>query len=492
MLSLAQRSKSGVHVAMQSSSFHFEERQSRDEHHSGNQGQTPREGNYGNGASGYGGGSGQQYGGSCSGGGGRGSQFGGPPQYGGSGVGRYEMLYSNKSTAKMPPQSPHSGRGSAYGAQYPHPYATHTLTSRHLQSVVTSSFSLEDERDDPNRAMGRRLMHSRMAAIERRNDYSEREDNASGDREAANFFGHSNFEPHPAPVHRTASNSSDLINRSFSSGSASFKSASEPLKRSYYHHSRPSEVPVAGGQLPPDFMPPKRIKIKESSRGEVIVTPRSLQAADIARPGEWINRGQTWESMEEEGYRVARNQSFPPHQAWTKPQPAPLSPHVYRSDDQKPHAHVTPAMETEHSPRNWHSRNSTEWPGPGRAHVPQYRYWDSPDEHGHHERWSNNEPSHQNVHTVRPEVMGRMLPEMPNRSPEPVLYQRGPTYSYRESSSADRMQMVVEAAAAAKVEHREQVDKNNDNLVLLSLPQDRVALSETLCVVREVGSLRNV
>jgi len=43
------------------------------------------------------------------------------------------------------------------------------------------------------------------------------------------------------------------------------------------------------------------------------------------------------------------------------------------------------------------------------------------------------------------------------------------------------MKMMVEAAAAAKDELR----ANSESLLLLALPQDRVALSETLCVVRE-------
>jgi hypothetical protein len=360
-------------------------------------------------------------------------------------------------------------------------------------------------------AMERRNDH---AAIERRNDSSEREDYpASERREDSNFFPPGSSFDQPQLMHRTASTASDFINRSFSSGSASFKSLSEPLKRSYYHHSRPSEAQPASApaSLPADFMPPKRVKVKEGPRGEVLVTPRSPSDIEAgARQGEWLGRGQTWESLEEEPYNprgaMGRNQSFPPqHPSWSKQHP-PLG---YRVEDPHGHhVHVSPGRESDHSPRSaWQSAraSSLDWATPppsGRPPVPQYRYWDSPEPETppggagqYHPRWESM-PEHDRprlpYHHARGDSRGSLYhSDMPSpkshyhqRDPPPY-YTPEPSYeSRRMIAPSSKVQMVMDAATLSR-DHR---TETSDGLLLLALPQDRVALSETLCVVREVRS----
>lgn len=351
--------------------------------------------------------------------------------------GRYEYQYAGE----KPPPHPRGHGAFSPSSRYPH-----SLTPRsHLQSVVTTSFSIEDERED----RGAR----RFGSVERRSDVPEREDVGHSERED-HYYAQGEFEaegPRASPSERASATA--YLQRSFSAGSAKFKS--EPMKRSYYHHSRPNEVQT--GQLPADFMPPKRVKLEQSNSREMMVTPRSPPGGGS---GEWYARAPTWESEEDPYARFPRAQSFPPtHQPWGKPVPSPMS---YRGERQagtpKDHTHVSPGSETE-SPRHW---QGSDWGSPSSrpptSGSTSFRFWDS-------------SPTHRGSDDYESPRMGR--PQM--------VFQRRPM-------PQGKMQLVVDAAAAAepRMEERFAQHGSTESIMLLALPQDRVALSETLCVVREV------
>jgi len=487
------------------SAFHFEERQPRDERSSQQNRSTPRDDVAGH----------HQH---------QHQQFAGPP--GPTGYGDYHQQYSNSnspsSSGGKPSATPHRGHQRGYSAQfaqqYPPPHHGHSssLTPRKLQSVVTSSFSIEDERDDLGRMSGRRMIG--FASIDRRNDLAaEREEPLPSDtREDNSYYGIPEFDDGKPPSAPRGSNSNErgqIIQRSYSTGSK-FQS-SEPMKRSYYHHSRPADVQT--GQLHPDFIPPKRMKVHQqpSPRGEVIMTPRSQQQGGgrndggMGPPREWVNRAPTWESEEDHyGSRFPRAQSFPPQQQqWSS---KPQSPMGFRSDG---HAkdfapHISPGSDAEPpSPRNWHQQQpptSPEWGSPpsSRGHQqPPYRFWDSPQnrQDGVDPRgppppmWDDSGMSHHH-HQQQKNVVHHHYDN------EPIAYRRQQQPMYpgsRPPVMEDKMQLVVDAAAAAADSsgiHHEMyaspVSRPQEPMLLLALPQDRVALSETLCVVREV-SYRN-
>jgi len=536
-------------------------------------------------------------------------------QYHGS-SGSYDYHhYGSTGKPPMPPNSRgqhhhHHHGGGAYSSassghplpqqqQYSQPYPPHShLTPRKLRSVVTSSFSIEDECRDDHGQHNHPYRHRRIlsndhhlqhhqsphqqsrsrqqfAAIdERRNDLAvEREEEGAGhirqmrERDDS-YYALAEFEdaalgkniPPPAP--RAASNNSEqLIQRSFSTGTAKLQSSpstasSEPMKRNYYHHSRPSDVQTVQSQqqaqVHPDFIPPKRLKVNDSPRaGEVVITPRTPGTAGASGgvegggggaggggvmrpPREWVNRAPTWESAEDGdpyGSRFSRAQSFP-HQQQNPPCPwspssnkaqSPMSSFRYdpQQHQQKDYAHVSPHSDSEPSPRGWHHPGSPDWalsPTSGRnlpnGSMPPYReFWDS-SSHSNGNSGGSMTPRggwddgtmHRHHEQKPPTGIGSMSYSMScdSKSQEPMPYQRKPPpppmYYGAQGGSPhqqalgngrpgmeDKMQLVMDAAAATAGDVATPLKNLNEPLLLLALPQDRVALSETLCVVREVS-----
>ena len=419
--------------------------------------------------------------------------------YGPSGAGgsshyspRYDYQYGNANelsgTSTMSPPAKSRGYASSHfnppGMSGP-PHLPRT--PRQLQSVVTTSFSVEDERDDHHGRGGhpsaRRLFHHEHSfpSMERRNDIGERERSAVPERDDSYLF-HGEYDNGARGKMGPNDRVQNHLQRSFSAGAPKYNGqANQNMKRSYYHHSNASE----GAQLPPDFMPPKRAKVKQAPKGEVFCTPRSGNSGSegMPPPPEWYNsRVSTWESDEDHNNRVDRAQSFPPHQLqqW-KPQHPPVPEQInYQPEGHSKPGRDFPLVSTASSPDsppgNWRSsRQQQVWPMP--PHRLQGRYWDSPE---------GGDPR-ADSHRFRSEFRSSILYDR-NRDTYPLPPRPSSYHGTMPESSQGPSRLKVdpmddhdmmEGAMIRKVEH--------GDITLLALPQDKVALSETLCVVREVS-----
>lgn len=353
--------------------------------------------------------------------------------------------------ASHPPPPPHYQHHSGSNFASPRSTGYHDIRVQHLhprryssgrrlpsrqnvQSVVTSSFSVEEERDDASRAYRRPATHS---------DEDEREEWTPDSQQF--------YPPSTPSPKRSPGASRPLIQRAFSS-SGYFVPPENVNKRSYYHHSIPaSQYPT---QLPPDFMPPSKRTRMEPYRREIIVSPR------------------------EDRQIMQRNHSYP------MPQPWPPSPHhehgpppghqqggtqmVFRRSAYPPSPsspkfnQISPASESEDSPRSWSS--APHWTSGHRSRHPPPHYWES--------------------------QRGREYPGSYGMDP----YGHGArSFSYsdgsmtpRQHGSGEKMYTLNEASMPQESCYRRRPDEDPSKpLLLLAMPQDRVSLSETLCVVRE-------
>lgn len=350
-------------------------------------------------------------------------------------------------TASSKMQAPY-GPPDRYRHRYPYP----NKRSDHLRSVVTSSFSVDDERDD----MMRGYTHGPSNfSFEQRMDRNARlpvDDEREGWNTSTQVVYFAPSTPSPKNnripsrhyVHRTYSSSGYFI-------------PSDSMKRSYYHHSM-SRNPYQN-PLPPEFMPPMKRTRHEPMRKEIYVSPPD----DIESP-------RTDQSA------VQRTQSFP-----SRPLPphthVPLSPNGFpyhaRYLPPSPHskyAQVSPGSDVEESPRSWNGEMV--WtPTPYGAGT---HFWESP----------RNGPRHVSIPSPKKSP--------PNHSPSSrpdAQHHHKPAVVHR-SSGDEKMRMMVEAAAKANTELRESTTDEEapaakNSYMLLSLPDDRMSLSETLCVVRE-------
>lgn len=95
-----------------------------------------------------------------------------------------------------------------------------------------------------------------------------------------------------------------------------FKPPSDNLKRSYFHHSTPGDG-RSSASLPPDFMPPKKAKIgRTPPRNEKVLTPRRSGASQG-----YFNRTHSWGSHDATAFSPTHHQmrqtnSFPDPALW--------------------------------------------------------------------------------------------------------------------------------------------------------------------------------
>lgn len=324
----------------------------------------------------------------------------------------------------------------SFAKPYPNVFIPPPTPTTRLQSVVTTSFSVDAEERAENSAGRAREFFS----ADQRTDSDERRDSRGESREGWDAKTSSKpptyYPPAFTPPRREHAHPS--IQRAYSSG---YYSPGDAMKRSYFHHSVPSNQHP--GALPPDFMPPsKRSKIETPRGREIILSPRN---------SDWQHHPERPNSF------IHRANSYPMPPTWSEapypPSPYPRSPAGHQAGYPptfpKQYSQVSPASDNGESPRAWQSEHH--W-SPQPSNAPQF--WNSP---------RNRDIKHKNSYTdqrhpVRREVTPRTVQN-------------------------DRMRLMVEAAASA----REEIPSNysSDQFMLLALPQDRAALSETLCVVRE-------
>jgi hypothetical protein len=178
----------------------------------------------------------------------------------------------------LPPPSPH-GHQSKYNAPMMYGYHhsnTQTMPSQHqLQSVVTTSFSVEEERDES------RSVEHRQGAMDIRGARTHEIHGQTGwnsvpDREEGRHQHHQDYSntAEMSPSTRTSSmGRPPFIHRAYSTGHQEYFTQPESMKRSFFHHAPPSDS-YSGGQLPAEFMPPKRAKMTPSTNREMMPSPQ--------------------------------------------------------------------------------------------------------------------------------------------------------------------------------------------------------------------------
>jgi hypothetical protein len=266
--------------------------------------------------------------------------------------------------------------------------------------------------------------------------------------------------------------SSSYINRTFSNTSSIGSSyRGGPLKRSFWHHARHNSEDIHQS-LPNEFMPPKRSKVTPPSGGkhrEYVMTARAPSFAEDAdrfaphtrSPG-WFNRAMSWEASREDYYQ--REPGSRVHTgSWSSRSP----PFSYRDERNGAHwgdapsmpspsghylSHMEPGFEISPSQTGrWHPADSRAWGVQSREEVE-----DTQRDGGGMHRQGTFEPS---------------SPDM-----EPPL-------------------RFISATTPRGMEHRVQMsdmlpmpspELKSSGSLLLAVPEDRISLSETLCLVREV------
>ena len=433
-------------------------------------------------------------------------------------------------------------------APYPRAYSYHPHYSSSrpplpIQSVVTTSFSMDEEREDgssrlPGNHAGGSLSHTgeyRTSMDDRHSDMREAALHArspSNGREPLHF---SRESPHYArdlpPVHEAGSgaerrpSSHDMamlrpvriphsprmpgsdrppfIQRTHSAGiPTSYRGGQPPLKRSFWHHSRPGEDYQSS--LPHEFMPPKRTKVTSSSRKDFVVTarahpneilPSERQHGGTGRP--WFNRALSWEAREEYYHRSHKSKSYA--SPWSR-----HSPPSYRDGEMAPQwsdAPMIPSPRARYSPSESYERSPWSHPRPPQAWHPHALSSED-------QSWSGLQH--------RDEAESKH-PWIDSRDREDGEVQRTATF---ESSDADSfhqstlrflgtpptplgMDLSPPSRKPGAHQHRSAMDypklsesgalegdgdtRNLGPIRLLALPEDRISLSETLCVVREVS-----
>ena len=409
---------------------------------------------------------------------------------------------------------------------YPHSYPSYPQSQfaavrspRQLQSVVTTSFSMEDDRE----YRGPMDHDSREGSHYSRSPPQGREPPHYG-RELPPVHDQGREPPHYGrdlpPVHEhheldgdrrdsaphdmARSRSSRVppsprgapgdhpqhLHRSYSAGGVppSYRSPGQ-MKRSFWHHAKSNEEFLPPGTLPNEFMPPKRTKMNPP-RKEFVVTARLHQdemspserhpSGSSRPPANYFNRATSWEAREEYYHRAPSSKSY--SGSWSR-----HSPPSYREGDAGPHWSDAPPMpstnghylpsEGGHYDAPWNQSRGWQQPHPDDhswAPPPQYRdetnsnqgWVDSRE--GYHvdaRRQSTFEPGSENDSYLQPAVRGMSV----QRRSYPPYHG---VQDFRGESAPH-------------------VDSKSEPTRLLALPDDRISLSETLCVVREVRTFQS-
>lgn len=365
------------------------------------------------------------------------------------------------------------------GAGQFRPLPTKMAPGKHLQSVVTHSFSVDDPGFSSERyrlSVERREMAEGLPSW-RNDDTEERTAPPSVvvTTSPQNFVHH-----HPARTHS--------ISRSYSQASAeSFNSL--PMKRNYFHHAQPTQS--FGGSVHPDFVPPKRAKASPTRKPEVVLAARPEREAETRQ---WYVPVPHWESQ----YREPRYGEDPrtrPH-SFQAPRWAehkhPSSPMVLQNPSYGSPTHVFHVSPSgaDSSPRESWQRPTTWYSD--RSQPTQL--WDS-------RTISQKRDDHESGHRISFQRETReSFDEDGSRDSNSAGYSNrnaifrhpNPSTTIARSMThpSDKMQLVVEAASFTEAQHQRQqlAMKSAGQVTLLSMPGDKISLSETLSVVREVSS----
>lgn len=360
----------------------------------------------------------------------------------------YHKVHGVMPRGGRPPMSPYTSHVSHPKPyrQYPEHHHGTPHSTHNIQSVVTSSFSSE-ERDTTATRSG-----ETSESGERREDSHSQ----SREHEWQARLPKQQTELMPSPSHQMAQ--PRVVPRAYSTG-AYYSSHSHAMKRNYYHHIQSEEYKP---DLPTDFLPPKRAKITNSARPDTVVTPRMQEEEGALR--DWCGQqGGSWQQDEGSRYKYlnGRSHSYPVPPTWQGPYYHPSAPVVF---GQPGYPIVSP-----HGPREeglWHSNK---WSGPSPSSA-----WTSPKRSS--SSWSS----------PRKLDDGRNAPPFPQISPDGKMDLMAKAVSYASTKEDTSMTSEGDMRFGVDGDSRTLTLPTGETLLLLALPQDRVSLSETLCVVREV------
>ena len=391
-----------------------------------------------------------------------------------------------------PPQ--YSGRGYSHHHHYPR-----SRPPLPIQSVVTHSFSADEEREDRHFAPRGHFPHPEYRSQMDGREFESRDAPHHEPPRYGREDNHHVFEsphhgregplygrelppiqegelspPHDRPMRVPPSPRGELpppIHRSLSTGSYRGQGT---MKRSFWHHARNGDD-YQGSSIPHEFMPPKRSKVSSPGKREYVVTARSQDevfppeghngSSPQRPPPGWFNRATSWEAREEYYHREPRGN-------WTRSPP-------YREGVPGQHWSDAPTMPPSHGPyadyelspgRSWGQtrwRHDT-WGGP------QYR--DEPES-------MHLGPESRSREGFDYDMRRQGTFESVSDGDMPMRFIGGPPSTPRgmELSApipgTNRSDVVIVGGSMS-------LDKNGP-VRFLALPEDRISLSETLCLVRE-------
>lgn len=431
-------------------------------------------------------------------------------------------------TMKSRPSQGYPPRGYSY-------HHSHHPSTRHpIQSVVTTSFSTDEDREDRSGHHGHRhLYHHSDFRMDHAPHYESRSpphdtnnafDPPQPDRDQTYYvrdlppIQESDMDmrkpPHEVIVSRTirvppSPREQPLpLNRSHSEGitlASSFQSDG-PLKRSFWHHAKSGDE--YQNSLPNEFMPPKRSKVSPTGRRDYVVTASRTFSEDMhdsinssernARPTSrghagWFNRAMSWETRDDY-YNRKQGGGEVYTGSWTR------SPPYREGTAAAPHWSEAPLMP---SPRMRYPSGDG-----GRYEIPSQGHSWSP-------RWHHEEPRWGGIQNRDDVEALHFSPDMQEREPYDNFRRQGTFESRSDGEPPMRFingpPMPTNTAidfSVPPLSHRVMPPKMNDTdfgttidktssrsaekmgpIRLLALPDDRISLSETLCLVREVSVL---
>lgn len=404
---------------------------------------------------------------------------------------RKESESTGKSSVPVsrPPLAPSAAAAVTTSAGRILPLPPKPTLGKNLQSVVTTSFSVEDANNSPGR------YHLSTERVETRESPPEwRQARSSEERSPPS-------RPPSAIVLAATSPRSYLekrhvrthpIARSYSS-TTSDSYNSLPMKRNFFHHASHHQSYVG---LPPDFIPPKRTKGSGHHRSNDIILEARIERDVGGRqwysppppPPHWEPHYRERSGYGEEPMPHSRSQSFPAHR-WME-QKSASSTHSYH------YGHYNPALPV--AAYRESSQESWRHPSWYAEHPPRHHWGPSLQvEQGRDDiEYSHSRAIHQEMReSFDDESRDSSTIGYNNSNRNAIFRKSSASSSFR--NSGDKMQLVVEAASFT--EGRTDLSSNSTKPcyvqqgglpqgTLLAMPGDKSSLSETLCIVREVRS----
>jgi hypothetical protein len=311
-----------------------------------------------------------------------------------------------------------------------------------------------------------------------------------------------------------------IVRRSASAAGYDYhQPARDQLKRSFWHHAKPGDY--YSTPMHPEFLPPKRPKIGCAPKVDVVLTPRTpmdeameAEHRGYPRHDNWFNRTLPWSAQDGEtdyNRMVHRSHSFPA-QWGPPPQPPQATPSppgrdrgwfdggralpspTGASDRPSPHGPPVYSPANRQYSNQWHSdfrppaypRHGPPSPSPHHQSRGMVPTWNNQPTQGMHYRDDDEAHANASWYSAR---------DAESSHREGMDARRQVTFdSERQKSEAPYSPSSFQSRTKQQQQPSEPITQGNTIITeegtkirLLALPEDRISLSETLCVVREVS-----